>query len=90
MGVLLSSGGGQVDFEEAHRLGADVTEEKVAVVVNRSARDVLGRLARVMKHRDFLTLERGWVQAPNDSLKFRAVCGHGIIDWVTPARRDVI
>src|ERR1035441_5989297 len=90
MGVLPSSGGGQVNFEEAHRFGADVAEEQVPVVVNRSAGDVLRRLAWVMQQRDFLTLERGWVQTPNDSLALRAVRGHGVIHRVTPARRDEI
>ena len=46
-------------FEDAHRLGADIAEEQVSVVVHRSAGDVLRRLSRVVQHRDFLPLQGG-------------------------------
>jgi hypothetical protein len=43
-------------FEDAYRLGADIAEEQVSVVVHRSAGDVLCRLGRVPQYGDFLSL----------------------------------
>ncbi|MGD0249094.1 MAG: hypothetical protein ABSB75_08590, partial [Candidatus Limnocylindrales bacterium] len=74
----------------AHGFDSDAAEEQVALMVHGAARDILGRVFGMLEESDFLPLQGGGIEPPDDPFALGPVGRYGMVNRVSPPRGHVI